>query len=143
MEQYPEYFKSQGPLVFMTDKKEDAVNPESLTDYIATLSEEEKMSLKDTPKYMYQVTFEKPGGLVLPLIVEMTYADGTKERQTFPAQIWMKNDEEAKRVFATTKEVINFTVDPDLETADIDMSNNSWPKKQESKFDTFKEKIKD
>ena len=42
MEQYPEYFKSQGPLVFMTDKKEDAVNPESLTDYIATLSEEEK-----------------------------------------------------------------------------------------------------
>ena len=103
MEQYPEYFKSQGPLVFMTDKKEDAVNPESLTDYIATLSEEEKMSLKDTPKYMYQVTFEKPGGLVLPLIVEMTYADGTKERQTFPAQIWMKNDEEAKRVFATTK----------------------------------------
>ena len=143
MEQYPEYFKSQGPLVFMTDKKEDAVNPESLTDYIATLSEEEKMSLKDTPKYMYQVTFEKPGGLVLPLIVEMTYADGTKERQTFPAQIWMKNDEEAKRVFATAKEVINFTVDPDLETADIDMSNNSWPKKQESKFDTFKEKIKD
>ena len=143
MEQYPEYFKSQGPLVFMTDKKEDAVNPESLTDYIATLSEEEKMSLKDAPKYMYQVTFEKPGGLVLPLIVEMTYADGTKERQTFPAQIWMKNDEEAKRVFATAKEVINFTVDPDLETADIDMSNNSWPKKQESKFDTFKEKIKD
>ena len=101
------------------------------------------MSLKDAPKYMYQVTFEKPGGLVLPLIVEMTYADGTKERQTFPAQIWMKNDEEAKRVFATAKEVINFTVDPDLETADIDMSNNSWPKKQESKFDTFKEKIKD
>ena len=143
MEQYPEYFKSQGPLVFMTDKKEDAVNPESLTDYIATLSEEEKMSLKDTPKYMYQVTFEKPGGLVLPLIVEMTYADGTKERQTFPAQIWMKNDEEVKRVVATAKEVINFTVDPDLETADIDMSNNSWPKKQESKFDTFKEKIKD
>ena len=143
MEQYPEYFKSQGPLVFMTDKKEDAVNPESLTDYIATLSKEEKMSLKDAPKYMYQVTFEKPGGLVLPLIVEMTYADGTKERQTFPAQIWMKNDEEAKRVFATAKEVINFTVDPDLETADIDMSNNSWPKKQESKFDTFKEKIKD
>ena len=143
MEQYPEYFNSQGPLVFMTDKKEDAVNPESLTDYIATLSEEEKMSLKDTPKYMYQVTFEKPGGLVLPLIVEMTYADGTKERQTFPAQIWMKNDEEAKRVFATAKEVINFTVDPDLETADIDMSNNSWPTKQESKFDTFKEKIKD
>ncbi len=143
MEQYPEYFNSQEPLVFTTDKKEDAVNPESLTDYIANLSEEEKMLLKDAPNYMYQVTFEKPGGLVLPLIVEMTYADGTKERQTFPAQIWMKNDEEAKRVFATTKEVINFTVDPDLETADIDMSNNSWPKKEESKFDTFKEKIKD
>ncbi len=45
---------------------------------------------KEVPTYIYSVEFEKPGGLVMPIIVELTYADGTTERQTFPAQIWMK-----------------------------------------------------
>ena len=41
------------------------------------------------------------------------------------------------------KKIINIILDPDLETADIDTSNNSWPKKQEdSEFDKFKNKIK-
>ena len=38
---------------------------------------------------------------------------------------------------------LRLTIDPDLETADIDTSNNSWPKKENSKFDKFKKfKIK-
>ncbi|QMU64884.1 MAG: M1 family peptidase [Flavobacteriaceae bacterium] len=142
MEQYPEYFKQQGPMVFMTDKKEDAVNPKNLTDYLASLSEEDRKSLKEAPSFMYEVTFEKSGGLVMPIIVELTYADGTTERQTFPAQIWMKNDEQVRRVFASNKEITKITVDPNLETADVDTSNNTWPEKEASKFDKFKDKIK-
>ena len=91
---------------------------------------------------MYQVEFEKPGGLVMPIIVELTYADGTKERKTFPAQIWMKDDNKATRVFASTQEIKSIVVDPDLETADVDTSNNSWPKKEETKFDQMKKKVK-
>jgi len=78
----------------------------------------------------------------MPIIVELTYADGTKERQTFPAQIWMKDDNTVKRVFAATQEIKSIKVDPDLETADVDTSNNSWPKKEADKFDQFKEKVK-
>ncbi|RNC85142.1 MAG: M1 family peptidase [Winogradskyella sp.] len=97
-----------------------------------------------SPKYFYQVTFNKPGGLVMPLIVEYTYADGSKERETYPAQIWRLNDNEASRAIASQKEIVSITVDPDLETADVDTSNNTWPKEvKESDFNKFKNQIKD
>ena len=103
---------------------------------------EQQKELK-APKYFYQVTYEKPGGLVMPIIVEYTYADGTKKRETFPAQIWRLNDKEVRRAIASDKEIIAITVDPDLETADVDTSNNSWPKEvKESQFDAFKSKLK-
>lgn len=95
------------------------------------------------PKYFYEVEFEKPGGLVMPLIVEYSYADGTKERVTYPVQLWRKNDASVKKVIASDKELVGVTVDPDLETADVNADNNSWPKKEStSDFDKFKEKIK-
>ena len=47
------------------------------------------------------------------------------------------------KVFRTSQEIKKITIDPDLETADINTSNNSWPKKDKSKFDKFKKfKIK-
>ena len=79
----------------------------------------------------------------MPIIVDYEYEDGTKERITYPVQIWRKNDDEVRKLVSSDKKIINISLDPDLETADIDTSNNSWPKKQEdSEFDKFKEKIK-
>ncbi|TDQ25761.1 M1 family metallopeptidase [Tenacibaculum caenipelagi] len=140
-EQYPAYFARLGKLVYLTTNKEEA-NDSDVKSYINGLSAEEKASLNEIPKYMYQVEFEKPGGLVLPIIVELTYADGTKKRETFPAQIWKKNDNKVYRVFTSSKEIKSIVVDPDLETADIDTSNNSWPKQTTNKFDAFKSKAK-
>ena len=98
-------------------------------------SKEEKAKLTE-PKYFYQVTFNKPGGLVMPIIVEITYEDGTKENHYFPAQIWRMNDQEVSRTFATQKIISKILLDPKEETADIDTSNNSWPKEKiKSKFD--------
>ncbi|MEE9408560.1 MAG: M1 family metallopeptidase [Polaribacter sp.] len=93
-------------------------------------------------KYHYEITYNKPGGLVMPIIVEFTYNDGTKEKKTYPAQIWRYNDNEVTKVFSSSKEIKNITIDPDLETADVDTSNNSWPKKSKNKFEKFKNKIK-
>ncbi|MBU3011805.1 M1 family metallopeptidase [Polaribacter vadi] len=131
-EQYKQYFDNLGDLVYITDKKEDA-NPKAMDKYLEGV---------EAPSYIYSVEFEKPGGLVMPLIVELTYADGTTERQTFPAQIWMKDDATVKRIFSSTQEIISFKVDPDEETADVDTSNNSWPKPETDKFDKFKAKVK-
>lgn len=93
-------------------------------------------------KYLYEITYNKPGGLVMPIIVEFTYKDGTKERKTYPAQIWRYNDAEITKVFSSSKEIESITLDPDLETADIDTSNNSWPQQKADKFDQFKKKMK-
>jgi len=139
--QYPSYFAKLGKLVYLTTDKEDADKSE-VAAYINSLPKEKKANLKELPQYIYEVEFEKPGGLVMPIIVEITYADGTKERQTFPAQIWKKNEHQVFRVFTSSKEIKSFVVDPDLETADIDTSNNSWPKQTTNKFDAFKNKAK-
>ena len=88
------------------------------------------------PNYFYQVTFDKPGGLVMPLIVDLIFEDGTSETHRFPAQIWQKNDYQVTRTFATVKPIAKIIVDAKLETADIDTTNNTWPKEAvSSKFD--------
>ena len=118
-------------------------NSKSLRDYIAENNSEVDRSDAKVPKYFYEIEFEKPGGLVMPLIVEYSYADGSKERMSYPVQIWRKNDALVRKVLATNKELIGIEVDPDAETADIDTSNNSWPQDTvESEFDRFKSEIK-
>ncbi|CAM1343732.1 M1 family metallopeptidase [Tenacibaculum amylolyticum] len=93
-------------------------------------------------KFYYEITYNKPGGLVMPIIVEFTYKDGTKERKQYPAQIWRLDDNKVTKVFASDKEITNIALDPDLQTADVDTSNNNWPKEKETKFEKFKNKIK-
>ena len=107
------------------------------------MSAAERAAVKE-PKFFYEVSFNKPGGIPMPLIVAYTYADGTQETITYPAEIWRKNDQEVKRVLSTEKEIVGIMVDPMAETADIDTSNNSWPKAEtKSEFDAFKAGIKD
>ncbi|QXP69483.1 M1 family metallopeptidase [Polaribacter sp. R2A056_3_33] len=93
-------------------------------------------------KYHYEITYNKPGGLVMPIIVEFNYKDGTKEKKTYPAQIWRYDDAEITKVFSSSKQIESIVIDPELETADVDTSNNSWPKETNNKFDKFKSKIK-
>lgn len=118
-------------------------NSESLQNYIAENNSEIDRSNAKAPKYLYEIEFEKPGGLVMPLIVEYSYADGSQDRVTYPVQIWRKNDAAVRKVLATDKELVGIKIDPDAETADIDTTNNSWPKeKAATDFEKFKEKIK-
>ena len=97
---------------------------------------------KADSNFFYEITFNKPGGLVMPIIAEYTYKDGTKERKVYPAQIWRYNDKEITKVIKSDKEIMSITIDPDLETADVDTYNNSFPIQQDSKFNKFKNKIK-
>ena len=104
---------------------------------------EEGFDNKELPKYFYEIEFEKPGGLVMPLIVEYSYEDGSVERIKYPVQLWRKNDNTVKKVITSNKKLIGVTVDPDLETADVNLDNNNWPKQETpSDFEKFKEKLK-
>ncbi|MTI41978.1 M1 family metallopeptidase [Fulvivirga lutimaris] len=92
-------------------------------------------------KNFYEIKFVNKGGLVMPIIVEFTFADGTKTIEKIPAEIWRKNEKEVSKVFYFDKEVTNVVLDPNLETADTDVSDNVFPRKREvSKFDEFKGK---
>ena len=93
-------------------------------------------------KYHYEITYNKPGGLVMPIIVQFSYKDGSSERKVYPAQIWRYNDKEVTKVLSTNKELSKITLDPYQETADVDTSNNNWPKESKNQFEKFKSKIK-
>lgn len=92
-------------------------------------------------KNFYEVTFANKGGLIMPVIIEWTYKDGSKEIERIPAEIWRTNESTVTKVFAKEKEVVNIVLDPLKETADINTSDNIFPKvNQPSKFDELKKK---
>jgi len=126
----------------LKDKKPSETSQSLQSFMMDNMSEAERSVVKE-PKYFYEVTFNKPGGIPMPLIVEYSYADGTKELITYPAEIWRKSDKEVKRVLSNEKEIVGIVVDPKAETADIDTTNNTWPKAEtRSEFDSFKAGIK-
>ncbi|HKG08881.1 MAG TPA: M1 family metallopeptidase [Pedobacter sp.] len=113
---------------------------EQFQNYYNSLSDNEK-KLYEGKKNFYELEFSNVGGLVMPLIIEWTFKDGTKEVDRIPAYIWRKDENKATKVFAKDKEVVSVQLDPFRETADIDESNNSWPRKaQSSRFELFKQK---
>ena len=139
---------NSGPMIYLVNSESAELKPESKTaletEKVMALNEylnknynaEEKAALKN-PKYFYEVEFDKPGSLMMPIIAELQFEDGTSETHKFPVQIWRRNNTTAKRVFATEKKVVKIQLDPKLETADIDVTNNTWPK--EAVVDKFEQ----
>lgn len=94
-------------------------------------------------KNIYEVTVSNNGGLVMPVVIEWTYRDGTKEVEKIPAEIWRLNETEFTKVFVKDKEVASVMLDPNMETADINIEDNVFPRSQEpSRFDSFKKRSK-
>ncbi len=117
---------------------EDSVQTAKMVLYDETYGDKEKQKRFGHLNY-YELHFTNKGGLVMPVIIEWTYKDGTKEMETIPAEIWRKNENNFTKVFVKNKEVEGIVIDPYRETADIDLSNNNWPVKQmPSRFQVFK-----
>jgi hypothetical protein len=94
---------------------------------------------KLTDKNLYEITLKNKGGLVTPVVIEWTYKDGSKETETIPAEIWRINESEVKKTFLKEKEVVNVIIDPTGSTADVNLTDNVFPKKPtETKFDQLK-----
>lgn len=92
-------------------------------------------------KNFYKVTFKNEGGLVMPLILEWTYEDGSKEIEKLPAEIWRKNEKEVTKLFVKDKKVVSLTYDPFAETADVNTEDNMFPRVEEpTRFEKFKGK---
>ena len=140
------------PLIFFEKNENDKGNLKEnsaidnsklLGNYLKENYSQEELDLIDVPKYYYEVVFNKPGGLVMPIIIDIKYEDGETVRKKYPAQVWRKNDNEVRKILTSNKKIIEIVLDPDKETADIDERNNSWPKKEDqTDFDKFKSNVK-
>jgi hypothetical protein len=119
------------------DTSKFAVAP---SQFIDSLTADEKRKYSD--KYFYEVSMSNKGGLVMPIIIEWTYKDGTKEIDRIPAQVWRLNENKVVKTFMKDKEVTSIKLDPLKETADIDESNNTWGNTQQepTKLQVFKMK---
>jgi aminopeptidase N len=128
-----DFYNSYDPLaVTETDKK-------AYQAYLSSLSPDDKKWL-DGQKYFYQLDFSNVGGLVMPVIVEFNYEDGTKEVERIPAEIWRIDNKKASKIFVKDKRVKSFTLDPYSETADIDVNNNYFPRQQvPTRFELLKQ----
>lgn len=105
---------------------------------LQNMTEEEKNILLSDDLF-YEVTFKRIGGLVMPIIYEIVYTDGTTEVTRIPAEIWRKGEQTVSRVIKTKKEIKQITLDPFLETADINREDNYFPREtQISRFEAFK-----
>jgi hypothetical protein len=122
-----------------------AVTDQDRKDYrklLEGLSDKEKQLLKSAHHFTV-VDFSNVGGLVTPLIVVLTFADNSTEEIRIPAEIWRYDARKSAKLFVTDKEVVAVGLDPQLETADTDVSNNHFPRKiTPSRFKLFKEEKK-
>ena len=120
-----------------------AVTPEDekkYEEYKKNLTPEEQKLLNET-NYFYELTVENIGGLLMPVIFEFTFEDGTKQIERIPAEIWKMSEASASKVFRFGKKVTNIALDPLLETADVELNNNFWPTRNvPSQFELFKQK---
>jgi hypothetical protein len=137
IEDYPELAD------FYNKFDEYAVTERDRTEYkkfLETLESDEKSAL--VPGFnFYVMDFKNVGGLVMPLILKIEYTDGSSETLRIPAEIWRKNNVQVSKLHVTRKEIREVTLDPNLETADTDLSNNHFPRKPvKNQFQLFKEK---
>ena len=99
----------------------------------------EEQALLNSGKNFYEITFKNHGGLVMPLIVEFQFADGTSDLHRIPAEIWKMSEPTVTKVFETSQPATQIVLDPMEETADCDMSNNYWPHRpQPTRFQIYK-----
>ncbi len=110
--------------------------------FTASLTKEEKKFVNANDIYI-QVDVENVGGLIMPLIFKLEYADGTSEIVRVPVEIWQSDNNKLSKVFVVKKDVKGVILDPYREIADTDMSNNYWPPRIiESRFELYKRKTR-
>ncbi len=129
--------KEKEPQIQPQPNENQEPSPDDIETFYAKLSPQQQAQIKDGLNF-YELTFENLGGLVMPIILEISYQDDSKELLKLPAEIWRKNAEKTTKVFVRDKKITKVVIDPFLETADTDLQNNYWPKKlMPNKFKEF------
>ena len=132
---YPDlkdFYNSYDPLnVTENDKKR-------YQNFLKSLTDEQKKMLESKTNF-YIIDIENVGGLVMPVVLQMNYEDGSSEEVRIPAEIWRRDNKKVSTLVVSEKQAKSVTLDPKLETADVDLSNNHFPPRVvKSRFELFK-----
>lgn len=115
-----------------------AEDKQALARYLKSLNDSQREMLNGKNRF-YVIQFENKGGLVMPLIIKLEFTDGSSQTVRIPAEIWKRNHESVSKLIITRKEVKQVELDPSLETADVDRSNNYFPPRiVKSRFQLYK-----
>tara|TARA_B110001469_G_scaffold123415_1_gene135410 strand:+ start:6337 stop:8802 length:2466 start_codon:yes stop_codon:yes gene_type:complete len=99
-------------------------------------------AIKEDKNY-YVLEFSNKGGLVMPIILDLSFEDGSTETQYIPAEIWRRSPKAVKRLIITDKNKVlaSVSIDPRWETADVNVHNNHYPRKIiPSRIEAYKKK---
>ncbi len=124
-DQYPslrDFYNTYDPLDLTAKDREEYQS------FLASLSDPQRDLIRLGMNF-YVVDLKNIGGLVMPVIFLIEYTDGTKEELRIPAEIWRYNHSAVSKLIMTRKEIRYLTLDPHLETADVDTSNNYFPRR--------------
>jgi len=126
---------------FYNENDEFTVTNKDRNKYAETMAglEDWQKDLLKEGKHLTLVDFSNKSGLVMPLIVELQLKSGKKTLERIPAEVWRYSPTKITKLFITDEPIVGLTQDPYWETADIDVSNNSWPRKPTpSRLELFK-----
>lgn len=126
---------------FYDDYDPLAVTPKDIESYEELLEEldADERALLETKRRFTVVQFDNRGGIPMPLVLRLSYEDGTQEMVRIPADIWRRSPRRVRKLFMSEHPITAVELDPFLETADADTTNNRWPKKPtRTRFELFR-----
>ena len=94
--------------------------------------EKETRELLDDETFYYRLRLRNLGGVVMPVILNIHYTDGSEEIRHYPAELWRRNSETVSLMLALDREIAQLELDPHLQTADANRSNNYYPRNIEA-----------
>tara|TARA_R110002167_G_scaffold9001_3_gene41294 strand:- start:1383 stop:2606 length:1224 start_codon:yes stop_codon:yes gene_type:complete len=120
-------FHDDNDMFTVTNKERNSYNS-----FIEGLDDWERVALERAiaeDKNYYVLEFSNLGGLVMPIILGISYVDGSEEEMRLPAEIWRRDAKMVRKLIVTDKDISEIIVDPHWETADVDIENNYYPRR--------------
>jgi len=120
-------FHDDNDMFTVTNKERNSYNS-----FIKDLDDWERAALERAiaeDKNYYVLEFSNHGGLVMPIILGISYVDGSEEEMRLPAEIWRRDAKMVRKLIVTDKDIKEIVVDPHWETADVDIENNYYPRR--------------
>jgi hypothetical protein len=89
----------------------------------------DEMALVKAGTFLHRITVRNVGKFPMPILLKLTFQDGSTELVRLPVESWMGGDERFAKLLPRDKALASVELDPFHEIPDIDHSNDAFPRK--------------